>query len=188
VEVISAIPEFKKAKKIADIGGGHGLYAIAFAQANPQLEAYVVDFPNVIDAITKEVISDYHIGNRVHTVSCDITKAEFGNKYDIVFASDSLYKPRDQILPILKKVASSLNENGIFASKHWFLNEEKSSPLNTVFSDLEMSIIQHGNASMDIFTLGEYITSLIQAGFKVTNLIDINSPYETQKLVIAKRC
>ena len=30
VDVISALPEFKRAKKLLDLGGGHGLYSIAF--------------------------------------------------------------------------------------------------------------------------------------------------------------
>ena len=31
-----------------DLGGGHGLYAIALAALNPALEAYVFDLPLVI--------------------------------------------------------------------------------------------------------------------------------------------
>jgi len=188
IEVISATPEFKNAKTLADIGGGHGLYAIAFAQANPQLQAYVVDFPHVIDAITKEVISDYQLTDRVHTIACDFTKGDIGEKYDVVFASDSMYKPRNQMVPLLEKIASSLNKDGVLASKHWFLNEEKSSPLTSVFFDLKMSFEKHGDEPTDLFTLGEYISALTEAGFQIQNVTDINGPYDPSKLVIAKRC
>jgi len=34
VEIVSSLPEFTGSKKLLDIGGGHGLYAIAFSQAN----------------------------------------------------------------------------------------------------------------------------------------------------------
>jgi SAM-dependent methyltransferase len=188
VEIFSTIPEFKNAKTLADIGGGHGLYAIAFAQTNPQLEAYVVDFPHVINSITKEVISDYKIADRVHTIPCDFTQGDLGGKYDIVFASDSMYKPRKQMVPLLQKIASNLNNGGFFASKHWFLNEEKSGPLTSVFFDLKMSFEKHGEEPNELFTLGEYITALNQSGFQVQNVTDINGPYDPSKLVIAKRC
>ncbi len=188
VEIFSTLPEFKNAKTLADIGGGHGLYAIAFAQANPQLEAYVVDFPHVIDSITKEAISDYNMTDRVHTISCDFTQGDLGGKYDVVFASDSMYKPHNQIVPLLEKVASSLNKDGILASKHWFLNEEKSSPLTAVFFDLKMSFEKHGDLPNELFTLGEYINALNQAGLQVQNVTDINGPFDPSKLVIAKRC
>ncbi len=188
VEIFSVMPEFKNAKTLADIGGGHGLYAIAFAQANPQLKAYVVDFPHVIESITKEAISDYEMTDRVHTVACDFTQGDIGGKYDIIFASDSMYKSHNQMVPLLEKIASSLNENGILVSKHWFLNEEKSSPMTSVLFDLKMSFEQHGDTPNDLFTLGEYISSLNEAGFQVQNVTDINGPYDPSKLVIAKRC
>jgi len=48
VNIIAEIPEFKRARKLLDLGGGHGLYAIAFTKLNPDLKAYVYDFPDVL--------------------------------------------------------------------------------------------------------------------------------------------
>lgn len=49
VNIIAEIPEFKRAKKLLDLGGGHGLYAIAFTKLNPNLKACIYDFPDVIE-------------------------------------------------------------------------------------------------------------------------------------------
>ena len=49
INIISELPEFKEARKLLDLGGGHGLYAITFTKSNPNLGAYVFDFPDVVE-------------------------------------------------------------------------------------------------------------------------------------------
>jgi len=60
--------------------------------------------------------------------------------------------------------------------------------LTSVFFDLKMSFEKHGDEPTDLFTLGEYISALTEAGFQIQNVTDINGPYDPSKLVIAKRC
>ncbi len=188
VDVLGSMPDFQKARTLLDLGGGHALYAIAFAKTNPKLEAYVLDFPHVIMSVTKQVISKYDLTNRVHTIPADFLKDDLGGKYDIIFASDALYKAKPQLSIMLQKVASSLNEDGLFVSKHWFLDEDKSSPLTAVLFDLNMSIEQYGDVPHNLFTLGEFISALNQAGFQLKNVTDISGQHDPSKLVIAKRC
>jgi hypothetical protein len=56
VKEVSTFPEFQRARKLLDLGGGHGLYAIAFSQTNPNLEAVVFDLPHVTE-VAKEFIA-----------------------------------------------------------------------------------------------------------------------------------
>lgn len=49
-EAISGLPEFKNARRLLDLGGGHGLHAIALAQENPQLQGMVFDLPPVVES------------------------------------------------------------------------------------------------------------------------------------------
>lgn len=188
VDVLSSMDDFQKARTLLDLGGGHALYAIAFAQMNPQLEAYVLDFPHVIESVTKHVILEYGMSNRVHTIPADFLKNDLGGKYDVIFASDALYKANPQLSIILQKVASSLNSDGLFISKHWFLNDDKSGPLTAVLFDLNMSIEQYGDIPHDLFTMSEFIRTLNHAGFQLQNVIDVTGQHEPAKLVIAKRC
>lgn len=48
VSIVAQQPEFKDARKLLDLGGGHGLYTAALTALNPALKAYVYDFPDVI--------------------------------------------------------------------------------------------------------------------------------------------
>ena len=45
VRAISSLPSFMSMNKMIDLGGGHGLYAIALACMNPSLHAIVFDLP-----------------------------------------------------------------------------------------------------------------------------------------------
>jgi predicted O-methyltransferase YrrM len=189
VESITSLPEFKNAKKMLDMGGGHGLYAIALAQANPQLEAYVLDLPPVVESATKEYISVYGMQDRVHPVSSNFFTDDLGSGYDLVYASDVLYRTTStQRLAVLKKVAASLNKGGVFATRHWFLNADESGPLNVVEFDLRLSTMPaYGDVQFGIPKLNEFIDLLGQAGLVLRDVVDIQVFKDSSKLLIAQR-
>ncbi|MEA1961465.1 MAG: methyltransferase dimerization domain-containing protein [Bacillota bacterium] len=54
---LSAVPGFNSAKKMIDLGGFHGIFAISFAQMNPELEIVIFDQPGVTE-ISQEFIDD----------------------------------------------------------------------------------------------------------------------------------
>lgn len=49
IRSLRELPEFYKARRCLDLGGGHGLYALAFSKLNPELEVVVFDLPHVIN-------------------------------------------------------------------------------------------------------------------------------------------
>ncbi|HOL42380.1 MAG TPA: methyltransferase, partial [Methanospirillum sp.] len=48
VRSIVSLPTFSAMRKMIDLGGGHGLYAIALACKNPNLSAIIFDLPGVV--------------------------------------------------------------------------------------------------------------------------------------------
>ncbi|MHC1611371.1 MAG: methyltransferase family protein, partial [Candidatus Methanospirareceae archaeon] len=81
---VSTIPEFQKARTLLDLGGGHGLYAIVFAEMNPELDATVFDLPPVTE-VTREFIKRYDMNERVSVAGGDFALDDIGHGYDIVF-------------------------------------------------------------------------------------------------------
>ncbi len=183
VEHVTALPEFKTAKKLVDIGGGHGLYAIAFAQANPGLESVVFDLPPVTK-VTNEYIQSYEMQDRVTAVAGDYTEDDWGQNVDIVFASDCLYRPTETVRPVLNKIRESLSPGGMFISKHFMMDEGRTSPDTTVYFDLMVSLI--GNFSGYIHTPKEWCQVLESAGFAVDSL-DISSPAKPSMIFVARK-
>lgn len=112
VNAVAALPEFKKAKKLLDLGGGHGLYAIAFAQLNPELDVAVFDLPHVLE-ITRDYLEQYGMLERVRVIPGDFTVDELGSGYDIIFASDVT------MTDILPKIHSALEDDGILIHQRW---------------------------------------------------------------------
>jgi precorrin-6B methylase 2 len=72
-------------RRLLDLGGGHGLYAIAFTALNPQLDAYIFDLPRMVP-IARKYIEEYN-AERVHILPGDFYKDSIGTNYDVVFSS-----------------------------------------------------------------------------------------------------
>ncbi len=177
VDVISTLPEFGNAKKILDLGGGHGLYSIAFQQLKPDLEVVLFDLPHVTE-IAKEYLEQYGMQGKIKIVAGDFTKDDIGNGYDIVFVSDVT------ISGILKKIYDALNENGALIYRRWTINDNRTSPLTSVLFDFMLAMRRSEHR---VYTLGEYIRLLDAAGFSITRILDISYPQDPTKILIAKK-
>lgn len=110
---------FDGSRRLLDLGGGHGLYAIALCQAQPQLTATVFDQPHVTN-FTQEYIEAYQLADRVDVANGDVSVDDFGSGYDIVLISHLLYKFRKDLPAIFRRVWQALNPGGLLVSNHWF--------------------------------------------------------------------
>jgi hypothetical protein len=111
VHVISALPGFSSFRKMIDLGGGHGLYAIALAKMNPSLEAIVFDLPRVVP-LADDYIRRYD-AVRVRTVGGDFFRDGIGAGYDLIFSSSN---PSGKSIELLDKITSALNLGGYFVN------------------------------------------------------------------------
>ncbi|HWR26130.1 MAG TPA: methyltransferase, partial [Methanosarcina sp.] len=111
VRVVIENVDFGRVKKLLDLGGGHGLYAIAFAKENESLQAFVFDLPPVTEK-TKEFIKKYRVSN-VNVIQGDFFKDELGDKYDLIFSS---FNPGGKVPSLIPKIARALNKGGIFVT------------------------------------------------------------------------
>lgn len=116
---IAAWRGFGNARRILDVGGGHGLYAIALCQANPRLEGTVLDQAGVVET-TRRYVADHGLADRITVEVGDVRADALGSGYDIVLISHLLYKFRQNLQPIFDAVHASLEPGGLFASNHWF--------------------------------------------------------------------
>ena len=111
VRAISRLPGFSSFRRMIDLGGGHGLYAIALAGLNPGLEAIVFDLPRVIPLADK-YIRRYNAA-RVRTVAGDFFRDDIGGGYDLIFSSSN---PSGKSIELLDKITTALNPGGYFVN------------------------------------------------------------------------
>jgi len=100
-------------KKLMDIGGNTGKWAIALTQASPKTHVTIVDHPKQIDiALTNA--ENAGVADRVDGIAMDILdhSQPFKEGYDAIWMSQFLdcFGPED-IVKILKRVNKAIDEN-----------------------------------------------------------------------------
>ncbi len=171
VRAVEKIPGFPDFRRMIDLGGGHGLYAIAFAGLNEDLEAYVFDLPYVTMR-TEEYIKRYH-ADRVHVIPGNFFSDDFGTGYDLVFSSSN---PSGKSIDMLPKIAGSLREGGYFVTEQP-AEEGKADPLMKLEWQLwEIDSMEKPacKTKPEAFPGKEYLSALEENGFEIvgTRLIE----------------
>jgi hypothetical protein len=169
---VAALPEFPAAKRMLDLGGGHGLYAIALCQKNPHLEATVFDLPPVIDA-TSTFIARYRT-DRVTVLPGDFFCDPIGSGYDIIFSSSN---PGGKVPALIPKIAAALNPGGLFINKQ-AIDENDADPWLSLEWNLWAFAGVQKQAKRYVFSdsvsLAEYNRQLAGHGLIVSETIPID--------------
>ncbi len=183
VEVIAGLPEFKDTKLLMDLGGGHGLYSIAFAQRNPSLEVVVFDLPQVVE-IGRGVIKDYGMEARVSVLAGDYLKDDLGSGYDLIFISHSLfYQPRETLEGSLNKVYNALKDKGALVINHWIRQKNKNSVVSSLW-DLRLTLL---GSPHYLYSKEEYLDLLRKCGFVEKDIIHLPTSSNPTVIIVARK-
>jgi len=99
-------------RRLLDLAGGPGTYAVLMAQANPELACTVLDLPPVV-AVADELIAQAGITGRVRTLAGDYHTTPFPDGQDAVTIFGALHQESpDAIRSILRRAAAALNPGG----------------------------------------------------------------------------
>ncbi|VVB72894.1 O-methyltransferase [uncultured archaeon] len=180
VKLLREKPEFLNARKCLDLGGGHGLYSLAFTRINPMLHSVIFDFPGVIDNVTKKVLSG---SDRISMISGDFCGNDLGSGYDFIFASDVLYRQEAVLRPLLDRIWSSLDQGGLLISKHLHIDDLRSDSAAVLF-DLMFSISGTGSK---VYSNADFCSLLESSGFSIVQIEDISNAASRSKIIIARK-
>jgi hypothetical protein len=190
VGTIAGMPEFTTAKKMVDLGGGHGLYAIALSALNPGLDAYIFDLPHV--TVLAERSIRHYCAARVFTIPGNFFSDEIGSGYDLVLSSSN---PSGKSPGLLRKIADALNEGGLFVNV-----QSDDSDCDDAYHALEWQLWtldkeekgkgRYRYTREKLFMTGEYRAAMAEAGFRVVlekHITDDFHQGSSVHLVIAKK-
>lgn len=127
-ELFLAAVDFTGRRSLVDVGGGPGTYSILACQRHPQLRATVFDVPQTI-AITREMIAQHGMAERIGVREGSWETDDFGRGYDAALMSNVLHGPASKAPMILQKAYAAIEPGGLLAVQEFVLNDEKTGPL-----------------------------------------------------------
>lgn len=111
-EVTAKVRLGSGARRLLDVGGGHGWYSIALCRRYPDLSATVFDVPPAVVA-AREVIRSSGLSDRVEVQEGDFWKDGLGSSYDVALAFNILHAHwPDQNVRLLRRIGAALNPRG----------------------------------------------------------------------------
>lgn len=112
-ELLTKLKIPMKARRLIDVGGGHGLYSIMFCRQNPMLSATVFDLPQAL-TVADELIPAEQLSDRILTKPGNFWIDDLGDNFDVALMFNIIhaYSP-DKNIELLRKVASSMNSGGL---------------------------------------------------------------------------
>jgi len=155
-------PAADRKLKILDIAAGHGLFGLAFATRNPEVEIVALDWANVLE-VAKENAARVGVSERYKTISGSAFDADFGGGYDLVLLTNFLHHfDPPTCEQLLRKVHAALNDGGRAVTLEFVPNEDRISPLESAGFAL---IMLGSTPSGDAYTFRELERMFANAGF-----------------------
>ena len=114
-ELLGRLKFAGKAKRLLDVGAGHGSYSIALCRKYPQLKATLFDSAQALEVARRQVEVE-GLGDRIDFVAGDFRTDELPSGYDVLLLFNILHGFRpEQNQALLKKAAGALAPGGRIA-------------------------------------------------------------------------
>lgn len=174
---IIALPEFLSTTRMLDLGGGHGLYAIALASLKHDLNCVVFDLPEVIDTTCDYIIA-HNMDEQVKVLPGNFFSDDFGSGYDIILSSSN---PSGKSPAMMKKIHESLRPGGIFVNIQSGDADIRDNPLFQLESRMwvlegEPEWKSH-RGKKELFLSQSYVKTLQECGFDIKQVETIPDGY-----------
>jgi precorrin-6B methylase 2 len=170
--------DLRGARRMLDVGGGSGAYAMACARAAPALKAVVFDLPNVLP-LTRSYIRREGLAARVKTLAGDYLRNRFPKGQDLVLLSEIVHQNSPaQNAALIRKCAQALNPGGQLVVKDKIVDESRTRPASAALFALNMLT---ATPAGDVYTQSELRAWFIRAG--LTRMERRDLPEETGLLI-----
>ncbi|WP_312429666.1 methyltransferase [Lacrimispora sp.] len=130
-EINKLYPDKNSELHILDLGGGSGILAVEFVKSYPNGKAVVFDSPKVTP-VTKEVVTQHGLEQRISVIEGDFNKDTFGGAYNLIVASGVLNFAHADLNGFMDRISEALCINGYLMVIGQYFNEE----INSIHSVL----------------------------------------------------
>ncbi len=160
-------------RRILDLGGGSGVYSIAFAKASPDVKCEILDLAEVTP-LTTEYVSKAGVAAQVGIRGGDMLHGDFGSGYDIIMLNAICHMfSEEQNRDIFRRACKALAPNGRLVVQDFILNPDKTGPQHAALFSVNMLVGTEAGAD---YSEPEYAAWMKAAGFGEVRRIDLPGP------------
>ncbi|HZD69691.1 MAG TPA: methyltransferase [Actinomycetes bacterium] len=170
------------ARRLLDVGGGSGAFAVELCRQYRSLCATVFDLPFVVD-IAADKIADAGLRDRIGTHSGDFFVDPLPAGHDVHLYSMIMHdwdEQRDRLL--LRKSFEALPSGGLVIISELLVDDDKAGPPAAALMSLNMLVETEGRN----YTASEYSAWLQDAGFVEPRTVRFDAPGANGGLVARK--
>lgn len=175
-----------EARRVIDVGGGHGAYSIALAEHYPNLQAVVFELPAAAE-VAREIIAASPVAERVTALAGDFKLNELapdGANFDMALLFGILVsETAASAKALLGKVYNALVPGGWLVIRGFYLDATRSGPLEATLADLHMLLSTEAGGT---HTLEELTNWLEETGFGSLVKLALPAP-ERSELILAQK-
>ncbi len=127
-------------RRVLDIGGGSGVYSMAFVRAGDNLRAVVFDTPAVI-TLTKEYIAESGLEDRIDTMEGDYHAGGFGTGYDLAFLSAIVHiNSYEENQALIGNAFAALSPGGRIVIQDHVMEDDRTAPARGALFAINMLV------------------------------------------------
>jgi len=171
-KVVKAV-DLSGRKRLLDLGGGPGTYAVHFCLENPGLSATIFDLPGTRPYAEKTVAS-FGLSHRIGFAAGDFLEDTLPGGFDVVWLSQILHgEGPEECARLVKRAAGSLIPGGLLLIHEFLLEDSMDRPLHPALFSLNMLV---GTERGQSYAEGQVRAMMEAAGARDIRRIELPAP------------
>ncbi|MDA8427770.1 MAG: methyltransferase [Geobacteraceae bacterium] len=165
--------ELSGSRRLLDLGGGPGSYAIHFCLANPDLTAVVYDLPTT-RIFAESTIERFDLSGRISFAAGDYHVDPVPAGFDVAWLSHILHADGPAACrALLRTAAAALKPGGMLLLQEFILDDAKDGPLFPALFSLNMLL---GTESGQAYSERELFAMMTEAGLTEVHRLALELP------------
>ena len=160
-------------RRLLDLGGGPGTWAIHFCLENPQLHATVFDLPDT-GPFAEKTIRRFGVEDRVVFQAGDFLADELPGRFDVAWLSQILHAENpDACRALIRKAVGAMEQGGLVMVHEFILENDLAGPLQPALFSLNMLT---GTEAGRSYSERQIMDMLEEAGARSIRRLPFRSP------------